>query len=246
MPDCRTTLVNPRHIHVPDKSRGASETATAPLKTGVDDGTRTHDGRNHNPGLYQLSYVHHRQSNLRRQHYWHNAASGPSVAPRRSFRSAATRLGAPGRTRTCDPRLRRPMLYPAELRAHILKVASSHQPTGRGSRIRTCDPLLPKQMRYQTAPCPDMPRQRAAHVSSSFAGCNRQARSCGDLPKGQRVGRLLRDGIFAHSGLRRCPPGQRGAAGGRRGALDRRARAVAHADRSSTDLSAQHPLAGHR
>ena len=26
---------------------------------GVDDGTRTRDGRNHNPGLYQLSYVHH-------------------------------------------------------------------------------------------------------------------------------------------------------------------------------------------
>ena len=25
---------------------------------GVDDGTRTHDSRNHNPGLYQLSYVH--------------------------------------------------------------------------------------------------------------------------------------------------------------------------------------------
>jgi hypothetical protein len=27
----------------------------------VDDGIRTHDGRDHNPGLYQLSYVHHRQ-----------------------------------------------------------------------------------------------------------------------------------------------------------------------------------------
>ena len=26
---------------------------------GVDDGTRTRDNRNHNPGLYQLSYVHH-------------------------------------------------------------------------------------------------------------------------------------------------------------------------------------------
>ncbi len=26
---------------------------------GVDDGTRTHDGWNHNPGLYQLSYAHH-------------------------------------------------------------------------------------------------------------------------------------------------------------------------------------------
>ncbi len=25
----------------------------------MDDGTRTHDGRDHNPGLYQLSYVHH-------------------------------------------------------------------------------------------------------------------------------------------------------------------------------------------
>ena len=26
---------------------------------GVDDGTRTHDDWNHNPGLYQLSYTHH-------------------------------------------------------------------------------------------------------------------------------------------------------------------------------------------
>lgn len=29
------------------------------LKYGVTDGTRTHDNRNHNPGLYQLSYGHH-------------------------------------------------------------------------------------------------------------------------------------------------------------------------------------------
>ena len=27
-------------------------------KTGVADGIRTHDNRNHNPGLYQLSYSH--------------------------------------------------------------------------------------------------------------------------------------------------------------------------------------------
>ena len=26
---------------------------------GVDDGARTHDHWNHNPGLYQLSYIHH-------------------------------------------------------------------------------------------------------------------------------------------------------------------------------------------
>ena len=25
----------------------------------MDDGTRTHDNRDHNPGLYQLSYAHH-------------------------------------------------------------------------------------------------------------------------------------------------------------------------------------------
>ena len=31
----------------------------AQLKIGVDDGTRTHDDRDHNPGLYQLSYAHH-------------------------------------------------------------------------------------------------------------------------------------------------------------------------------------------
>ena len=29
---------------------------------GVADGTRTHDNRNHNPGLYQLSYSHHRKT----------------------------------------------------------------------------------------------------------------------------------------------------------------------------------------
>ena len=29
------------------------------LLSGVADGTRTHDSRNHNPGLYQLSYGHH-------------------------------------------------------------------------------------------------------------------------------------------------------------------------------------------
>jgi hypothetical protein len=32
------------------------------------------------------------------------------------------RIGAPGRTRTCDPRLRRPVLYPTELRARSFSV----------------------------------------------------------------------------------------------------------------------------
>ncbi len=61
-------------------------------KDGVDDGVRTHDNRNHNPGLYQLSYNHH----------------GIYIFSN----------GAPGRIRTFDQRLRRALLYPAELRAH--------------------------------------------------------------------------------------------------------------------------------
>jgi hypothetical protein len=52
----------------------------------VADGARTHDNWNHNPGLYQLSYSHHK-------------------------------IGLPDRIRTCDPLLRRQMLYPTELRA---------------------------------------------------------------------------------------------------------------------------------
>ena len=32
--------------------------------TGVADGTRTHDSRNHNPGLYQLSYGHHQRTRI--------------------------------------------------------------------------------------------------------------------------------------------------------------------------------------
>ena len=61
---------------------------------GVADGTRTRDNRNHNPGLYQLSYSHH----------WKAC-------------EARVKVGAPGGTRTHNPRLRRPVLYPVELRA---------------------------------------------------------------------------------------------------------------------------------
>ena len=61
---------------------------------GVADGTRTHDNRNHNPGLYQLSYSHHRKTT------W------PVT-------------GLPDRNRTCNPQLRRLVLYPVELRAVI-------------------------------------------------------------------------------------------------------------------------------
>lgn len=70
-----------------------------------------------------------------------------------------TCFGAPGRARTCNPRLRRPMLYPVELRAPGI-TSSRLQPApfqddGRGREIRTPDILLPKQARYQAALYPE-------------------------------------------------------------------------------------------
>jgi hypothetical protein len=110
----------------------------------VADGARTHDNWNHNPGLYQLSYSHHRD---------------------------LKKTGLPDRNRTCNPQLRRLVLYPVELRADfgyktlhldILKyfgLTFIYQPAdikyqradlfGRRGEIRTPDILLPKQARYQ-------------------------------------------------------------------------------------------------
>ena len=68
-------------------------------------------------------------------------------SPTKKLRRTGASLlnGASGKIRTRDPRLRRPLLYPAELQTHM---------DGRDDRIRTCDILLPKQARYQTAPRP--------------------------------------------------------------------------------------------
>lgn len=58
--------------------------------------------------------------------------------------------------------LRRPMLYPDELRAHLLLMQILN---GRGRGIRTPDPLLPKQMRYQPALYPDKLHQKTLKCS---------------------------------------------------------------------------------
>jgi hypothetical protein len=93
----------------------------------VADGARTHDNRNHNPGLYQLSYSHHRDF----------------------------QTGLPDRNRTYNPQLRRLVLYPIELRADLLQddtnvtVSGKPKKFGRRGEIRTPDILLPKQARYQ-------------------------------------------------------------------------------------------------
>ncbi len=48
--------------------------------------------------------------------------------------------GAPGRDRTCDPRLRRPMLYPTELqaRAAIIAIYMQAGNFGGGRCVRHC------------------------------------------------------------------------------------------------------------
>ena len=133
---------------------------------GVDDGARTHDRRDHNPELYQLSYVHQRY--LRTA----NVTLQRANRLRQAFSGKKEPVGTPGRTRTFNRRLRRPMLYPVELRAQAdvqqaarLRPLTSrpaavpgrdaHTPPtgkpGRGREIRTPDILLPKQARYQTA-----------------------------------------------------------------------------------------------
>ena len=107
----------------------------------MDDGARTHDDRNHNPGLYQLSYVHHCPN----RHFDVAPSGDPSTgsvrdgaqsiyelsANTRSSRNASHINGARGRTRTSDSRLRRPMLYPAELRARRVRpIATARGPKG--------------------------------------------------------------------------------------------------------------------
>lgn len=46
------------HTNLVECKRPPQLALRGPLLFGVADGTRTHDDRNHNPGLYQLSYSH--------------------------------------------------------------------------------------------------------------------------------------------------------------------------------------------
>ncbi len=93
----------------------------------MDDGTRTRDNWNHNPGLYQLSYVHH----------WKCRRALTGLA-----RPARLELTTPGLEGRCSIRL-------SYGRPSILAT------TGRGERIRTSDILVPNQARYRAALHPE-------------------------------------------------------------------------------------------
>ncbi len=149
-------------------------------KIGVDDGARTHDRRNHNPELYQLSYVHHWLNRFLARHFNCFTRRGIPVIMQLAIIPAdrQVRVGSSQRPAGLDstaiskmPKwasliLARPAgLEPAtpglEGRCSIrLSYGRSIDPLcrfrfGRGGGIRTPDPLLPKQLRYQTAPHPD-------------------------------------------------------------------------------------------
>ena len=78
---------------------------------GANDENRTRDHRNHNPTLYQLSYIRHKLFSLRYSII--NKSKNQDL-------KCKVRSGTPGRTRTCNLRLRRPLLYPIELQAQII------------------------------------------------------------------------------------------------------------------------------
>jgi hypothetical protein len=46
-------------FQIPEMKKPATRAGFFIESIGVADGARTHDNRNHNPGLYQLSYSHH-------------------------------------------------------------------------------------------------------------------------------------------------------------------------------------------
>ena len=88
---CLTTWLHPS---IAGEARAGADAPALSHNYGVGNGARTHDTRNHNPVLCQLSYTHHMKFS-----------------------------GTPEGTRTPDPLLRRQLLYPPELQAHIMNGA---------------------------------------------------------------------------------------------------------------------------
>ena len=163
----------------------------------MDDGTRTHDDRNHNPGLYQLSYRHHRPAQPgtdaagRRnspQVWTKTGCRATDGCHRRQIHIGAAAnfwVGVPGRNRTRNHRLRRSVLYPLSYGHSIRRL---HLPgTGLVVGVRGFEPPTScSQSRRATGLryTPNIALNIPVHETSGQTGARREAeprRRSGDL-----------------------------------------------------------------
>ena len=114
---CLTTWLHPNIAGSKAKGRSGRSGPSALSLYGVDDGTRTRDTRNHNPMLYQLNYIHH---GFATPGVWAIRKHTSGMFPGQNTDFLI--FGTPEGTRTPDPLLRRQLLYPPELQAHMERV----------------------------------------------------------------------------------------------------------------------------
>jgi hypothetical protein len=90
----------------------------------------------------QLSYIHHKSCETSTVRFVRSRPSRAPVTRLRAGRIFIVRIGAPGRNRTCNHRLRRPVLYPVELRARGAHDSQTDRSEHAAAGSARCGPKL--------------------------------------------------------------------------------------------------------
>jgi hypothetical protein len=90
----------------------------------------------------QLSYIHHKSCETSTVRFVRSRPSRAPVTRLRAGRIFIVRVGAPGRNRTCNHRLRRPVLYPVELRARGAHDSQTDRSEHAAAGSARCGPKL--------------------------------------------------------------------------------------------------------